>query len=283
MHAPSQSLQYSQPIRHSCSLASLNSTDKGSNHFQKAPLNWSFFLLGCTGVLAPWGLLSGCQHYLHPLPSGCLPEVVVGLWDGKWGLGLHTHLLVVCSASLQRLALPTCMRRTLLLLHKSHDAGCGRAMAVDPGNTHQEQRRLSMLNSPGRRVGWAVTVQEAARALVTPRCSLAWSSPPRKSEWTKEPRGNHENGGWPGLPSSLPGPATGECAGQGADRSCAQLEIPLRLERRGAPWPPPPPPRAPSSLPGSNQLSSALIPGQRLRHTPALNSPGGGPMSLGVW
>lgn len=63
-----------------------------------------------------------------------------------------------------------------------------------------------MLNSPGKRAGWAVTVQEVARALVTPRCSLAWSSPPRKSEWTKEPRGIRRMEGGQGFlpPSQAP-------------------------------------------------------------------------------
>lgn len=99
-----------------------------------------------------------------------------------------------------------------------------------------------MLSSPGGRTAeWVATVQEAARALVTPTVSPGLVLPSLQARMDKGAAGNHEDGGWPGLPSSLRDPAAGGCAGRGADRGSPQGKMPLKLGGRGAPWPPPQP------------------------------------------
>lgn len=166
------------------------------------------FLLGRTGVLAPWGLLLEYQHYLHPLLSPWGSRGALG-----WGTGLRASHLPAGSSPLpplQWLTLSTCMRGTLLLLHKSHDAGCDRAMAVNPGNTHQERRRLSMPNSPGEDSGVGSYSSKSSQGLGHPTFSPGLVFPSPQARMDKGTAGDHEDGGWPGLPSSLPGPAAGE-------------------------------------------------------------------------
>lgn len=186
-------------------------------------------------MLAPWGLLLGCQHYLHPLLSPWGSCGALG-----WGTGLRASHPPAGSSPLpplQRLALSTCMRGTLLLFCKTHDAGCGRALAVDPGNTHPERRCLSVPNSPGEDSGVGSYSSRSSQGLGHPTMPPGLVLPSPQARMDKGTAGDHEDGGWPGLPSSLPGPAAGECAERGADHGCPQLEIPLRLERRGVPWP----------------------------------------------
>lgn len=123
------------------------------------------------------------------------------------------------------------MRGTLLLLQKSHDAGCDRAMAVDPGNTHEEGRRLSMPNSPGEDSRVSSYSSKSSQGLGHPTFPPGLVLPSPQARMDKGTAGDHEDGGWPGLPSSLPGPAAGECVCRAGS---PQLEIPLRLRKRGA-------------------------------------------------
>lgn len=69
--------------------------------FPEEATELGFLLLGCTSRLTAGGLLLGHQHYPTPLPPAV--SLAVGLWNGKQGLGLYTHLLAV----LAKLAVPS--------------------------------------------------------------------------------------------------------------------------------------------------------------------------------
>lgn len=143
-----------QPTHHSCFGALLNRWV--FKLFPEGSAKLRFFLLGCTSGQAPWGLLLRCQHYLHALPSCCLPGVVVGLWDREGSSGLHTHLLgllVVPPSRCSGLSPPVGRGQDTYFSVSHTVMGVVEPGPADPGHNHQERRRLSMPHSPGRIAG----------------------------------------------------------------------------------------------------------------------------------
>lgn len=172
------------------------------------------------------------------------------------------------------------MRGTLLLLRKSHGAGCGKAVAVDPGNTHQERRRLSVPNSPEEDSGVGSYSSRSSQDLGHP-----WPGPPLSASQNGQRKAGDQGGsrGWRVARASFLPPRPRRwrvCRAGNRSRLPSARDTTEVGEERGS--------LASQPLPHPCYLAaigSALFSpqGKRLRHTPARSSPGGGPMSLGVW
>lgn len=132
----------------------------------------------------------------------------------------------------------------------------------------------------GRIAGWAVTVQEAARALSP--YNAPWPGPPLSASQNGQRNGGRSRGWRVARASFLPPrPRSWRvCRAGSRSRLPSARDTTEVREKRGAlAFPPQPHPCYLAAI-GSTLFSPQ---GKRPRHTPALRSPGGGPMSLGVW
>lgn len=136
------------------------------------------------------------------------------------------------------------------------------------------RRGGACLPGEGKRGGQS-QFKKHPRALVTPY-DAPWPGPPLPASQNGQ-RSSGESRGWRVARASFfpPGPPRlASVQGRGADRGCPQLEIPLRLEGRGALRPPPTPPHSPS--PGTWQQAAQLcLPGAETQAHPCSEEPRG--------